>query len=65
MWRPELTSHEQIAIEICQKTNEEALYQLTETDIVKLALERMWKDAYPDKELPRGLKRKKYIRLQF
>lgn len=45
-WRPDLTSYETIAREIADRINEEALYALTETDIVKLALERMWKDAH-------------------
>jgi hypothetical protein len=64
-WRPDLTSHEQIAQDVAAKVNAEALYQLTETDICKLALERFWRDAHPGEELPAGLKRKRYIRLQF
>ena len=36
-----------------------------EADITKLALERMWKDAHIGQPLPKNMKRKKYIRLQF
>jgi len=63
--RPDLTSHAGLIEQIAVRVNDEALYQLSHTDIVKLALERMYKTAYPERELPKGLKRKKYIRLQF
>jgi len=63
--RPDLTSHAAVIEQIAERVNSEALYQLSQTDIVKLALERMWITAYPERELPKGLKRKKYIRLQF
>jgi hypothetical protein len=63
--RPDLTSHLELVRQITESVNAEALYQLSETDIVKLAIERMWKTAYPQRQLPKNLKRKKYIRLQF
>lgn len=64
-YRPDLTSHLELIEQIAERVNAEALYKLSQTDIVKLAIERMWKTAYTERELPKGLKRKKYIRLQF
>ena len=63
--RPDLTSHEQLIKELTQKINDESLYSLSDTDIVKIAAERMWKQAFPDRELPKNLKRKRYVHLQF
>lgn len=63
--RPDLTSHIELLLEIVAKVNEEALYSLSVTDIVKLAIERMWLSAFPGRALPTGMKRKRYIRLQF
>lgn len=63
--RPDLTSHIALISDILHKVNEEALFALSVTDIVKLAIERMWLSAFPGEKLPDGLKRKRYIRLQF
>lgn len=63
--RPDLTSHFSLVLDILSKVNEEALFALSATDIVKLAIERMWLSAFPGENLPAGLKRKRYVRLQF
>lgn len=63
--RPDLTSHQALIADLVEKVNSEAMFNLTDTDIVKLAIERMWKAAHPGEPLQKNLKRKKYIRLQF
>ena len=63
--RPDLTSHDALIDDLVDRVNAEAMYKLTDTDIVKLAIERMWVTAHPGEMLPEKLKRKRYIRLQF
>jgi hypothetical protein len=41
-FRPDLTSHSEIISEIRGKINEDALYPMSDTDIVKIAIEKMF-----------------------
>ncbi len=62
-FRPDLSDYEIYILALVDKLNEEALYPLSKTDAVKLAIEKACKSVLPDVEIkPR---RKKYIRLEF
>ncbi len=63
-FRPELTEYEPLLRELSEKLNGESWSNLTKTDIVKIALERFYKDAFPEKALTR-MKRKYFSLMQF
>ena len=64
--RPDVTSHNAIFEAILEKLNEDALYPLTFTDIVKICGERAFVALYPEREDElNGLPRKRYNRIDF
>jgi len=60
-FRPDLTSHAEIIRAIRELINEEALYQMSDTDICKIAIEKMFERAFGKKPVSKG--RKLYIPL--
>lgn len=64
--RPDVTSHNAIFEAIRQKLNEDALYPLTFTDVVKICGERAFIALYPERENElSGLPRKRYEPIDF
>jgi hypothetical protein len=62
-FRPDVTSHAEIVAELRDKINETALYPLSDTDVVKVAIEKMFERMTGKK--PVSKKRKMYITLNF
>jgi hypothetical protein len=62
-FRPELTTHEEQITALMQKVNQ--VYDLTETEIVRLAVERFWKSAYPNQPIPEHFKLIRFVHLDF
>jgi hypothetical protein len=63
-FRPDLTEYSGVADEIVARLNSDSWSHLSKTDVVKIALERFYKDAFPGKTLPR-MKRKYFILCNF
>lgn len=63
-FRPDMTEYQEIARELLDKLNSESWSNLSKTDVVKIALERFYKDAFPEKHLKR-MKRKYFSLMQF
>jgi hypothetical protein len=61
--RPKLTEHKAEIDDLMKKVNQ--IYDLTETEIVRLAVERFWQAANPDKPIPPHFKLFRSIRLDF
>lgn len=64
VFRPDLTSHQDMVAAIRDALNAEALYPLSDTDVVKVAIEKMFKRAFPEKQVVRK-PRKMYIPVNF
>jgi hypothetical protein len=62
IYRPDLTSHYEMISEIRDAVNRDALFLLSDTDIVKIAVEKMFIRVYPKKSVV-SKRRKMYIRL--
>jgi hypothetical protein len=60
IFRPNLTSHAEMIHALWIKINDTALYDLSETDICKIAIEKMFKRAFPDKQIV-SKRKKMYI----
>lgn len=63
VFRPDLTTHRDLVIGLQEKINESALYPMSETDIVKIAVEKMFERAFGKK--PVRKRRRMYIPLNF
>jgi len=63
VFRPDLTSHRELVTAIRDKINETALYPMSETDIVRIAAEKMFERAFNKK--PVRKRKKMYIPLNF
>jgi|GEM_PF-4609785 len=63
-FRPDLTQYDNLALELAAKLNRDSWQVLSKTDVVKIALERFYKDAFPGKLLPR-MKRRYFILCKF
>ena len=62
-FRPDLSDYEIYIMALVDKLNEEALYPMSKTDAVKLAIEKACKSLLPDVVIKP--KRKRYIKLDF
>lgn len=62
-FRPDLTDYEVYIMALVDKLNENAVYKMSKTDAVKLAIEKAVKNILP--EIVIKPKRKRYIRLEF
>jgi hypothetical protein len=62
-FRPDLSDYEIYVLALVDKLNEKALYPMSKTDAVKLAIERACKTVLPDVVIKP--KRKKYETLEF
>ena len=62
-FRPDLTDYEIYVMALVDKLNERALYPMSKTDAVKLAIERACKTILPDVVIKP--KRTRYERLNF
>ena len=63
MFRPDLTDYEIYVQTLVDKLNEEALFPMSKTDAVKLAVEKAVKELLPDVKIEK--KRKMYQILKF
>lgn len=63
IFRPDLTSHRDLVAAIRAEINRDALYPMSETDIVKIAVEKMFERAF--KKKPVRKRKKMYIPLNF
>ena len=61
-FRPDLTSHAELVAALRKAINEDAGYPLSDTDIVKIAVEKMFTNMTGKK--PVRLRRKMYIQLK-
>jgi hypothetical protein len=59
-FRPDLTEYNGMADDIVAKLNSDSWFCLSKTDVVKIALERFYKDAFPEKNIPK-MKRKYFV----
>ena len=62
-FRPDLTSHAEMIEALRAMLNQDALYPLSDTDVVKIAVEKMFERATGKK--PVSKKRKMYILLKY
>ncbi len=62
-FRPDLTEYVGAINAIKARLNETAAYSMNSTDICKIALERLYKAAFPGSELPVPKRKKMYIPL--
>ena len=58
-FRPDITTHAELVTVIRMAINEQTLYPMSDTDIVKIAIEKMFSNVTGKK--PVRLKRKMYI----
>lgn len=63
-FRPVLTEYVPMLQELTQKLNGESWTNLSKTDVVKIAIERFYKNAFPEKKI-RRMKRKYFILCNF
>jgi hypothetical protein len=61
--RPKLTDHKTEIDNLMEMVNQ--TYDLTETEIVRLAVERFWQAANPGKPIPTHFKLLRSVRLDF
>lgn len=59
-YRPTLTEYLPMLQRIAERLNETALFPFGPLDVIRLAIERMYRDAFPGEELPPSPRRKKY-----
>lgn len=62
-FRPDVSDYEVYIMALVDKLNENALYPMSKTDAVKLAIEKACKNVLPDVVIKP--KRKRYERLEF
>jgi hypothetical protein len=62
-FRPDLSEYEIYILALVDKLNEQAVYPMSKTDAVKLAIERACKTVLPDVIIKP--KRKRYVTLEF
>jgi hypothetical protein len=62
-FRPDLSDYEIYVLALADKLNEKALYPMSKTDAVKLAIERACKTVLPDVVIKP--KRKRYETLEY
>ncbi len=62
-FRPDLTEYEIYVLALVDKLNENALFPMSKTDAVKLAIEKVCKSVLPDVVIQP--KRKKYVALDY
>ena len=62
-FRPDLSTYEPYVMALVDKLNQEALFKMSKTDAVKLAIEKAVKELLPDIVIHK--KRKIYQRLNF
>ena len=62
-YRPDLTDYLPCIEALADKLNEDAIYKMSRTDAVKIALEKALEKVVPDVVINK--KRKKYIKLDF
>jgi hypothetical protein len=62
-WRPNLTSYRVYVQALTDKLNEDGLFKMSDTDAVKVAIEKAVKELLPDVAIIK--KRKIYQRLNF
>ncbi len=58
-FRPDLTEYEIYIMALVDKLNEDAIYKITKTDAVKMAIEKAVKNVLPDVVIKP--KRKRYV----
>ena len=63
-FRPDLTEYNSMADEIVARLNSDSWSHLSKTDVVKIALERFYKDAFPEKNICK-MKRKYFVLCNF
>ena len=63
MFRPDLTEYEHLVELLKDKLNEEALWKMSKTDAVKIAIEKALQKIVPDVIVNKT--RKKYIKINF
>jgi hypothetical protein len=63
IFRPDLTTHAGMIEELRRLLNRDAVYPLSATDVCKIAVEKMFKNAHPEKVIVR-MPRKMYIPLK-
>ena len=63
MFRPDLSDYEIYIMTLVDKLNQEALFPMSKTDAVKLAIEKAVKELLPDVKIEK--KRKIYQTLKF
>lgn len=59
VYRPDLTDYEPIIVELTKRLNADALYPMSKTDVVKIAIEKMFERATGKK--PVSKRKKMYI----
>jgi hypothetical protein len=62
-FRPQLTDYRVYVELLADRLNEDALYRMSLTDVVKILIEQKMVELVPDVKIVR--KRRKYIRLDF
>jgi hypothetical protein len=62
-FRPDLTDYRLYIELLADRLNEDALYQMSLTDVVKILIEQKMAELVPDVKIVR--KRRKYIKLDF
>ena len=62
-YRPDLTDYLPCIDALTDRLNEDAIYKMSRTDAVKIAIEKALEKVVPDVVVNK--KRKKYIRLEF
>ncbi|HLA88156.1 MAG TPA: hypothetical protein VJL10_09045 [Anaerolineales bacterium] len=62
-YRPDLTDYLPCIEALADKLNEDAIYKMSRTDAVKIALEKALEKVVPDVVINK--KRKRYIKLDF
>lgn len=61
-FRPDLSDYEMYVMALVDRLNENAVYKMSKTDAVKMAIEKAVKNILPDVEIKP--KRKRYVTLE-
>jgi hypothetical protein len=64
VFRPDMTSHYEMISSLRDGINETALYGMSDTDICKIAVEKMFSRMFPEKSVV-SKRRKTYIQVKY